>query len=89
MYNDDEGYSFGSQIRNPHQRRHHDQKNKFITQIRSATSGVRLSRDMEPDPAMLEKYDNFYQTTKSLLVLFQIMGVMPIERSELGKTTYR
>ncbi|XP_074037373.1 gustatory and odorant receptor 22 isoform X2 [Leptinotarsa decemlineata] len=40
------------------------------------------------DPEVLHQYDNFYHTTKSLLVLFQIMGVMPIER-EVGRTTYR
>ncbi|KAJ3638349.1 hypothetical protein MTP99_001725 [Tenebrio molitor] len=45
--------------------------------------------DEEPDPELLDQYDNFYQTTKSLLVLFQIMGVMPIERSGKGKTTFR
>ncbi|KAL1512820.1 hypothetical protein ABEB36_002343 [Hypothenemus hampei] len=47
--------------------------------------------DHEPDEELLEKldkYDNFYDTTKSLLVLFQIMGVMPIERKK-GKTIYR
>lgn len=48
-------------------------------------SGIRVSN---PDPELLHQYDNFYQTTKSLLVLFQIMGVMPIER-DIGKTTYR
>uniref|UniRef100_A0A6P7F900 Gustatory receptor n=1 Tax=Diabrotica virgifera virgifera TaxID=50390 RepID=A0A6P7F900_DIAVI len=42
----------------------------------------------KPDPELLHAYDNFYHTTKSLLVLFQIMGIMPIER-EMGKTTYR
>lgn len=48
-----------------------------------------MGKDYEPDPELLDQYDNFYQTTKSLLVLFQIMGVMPIERSSLGKTTFR
>lgn len=43
----------------------------------------------EADPELLEQYDNFYQTTKSLLILFQIMGVMPIERAGKGKTTFR
>lgn len=41
-----------------------------------------------PDPNIVHHYDNFYHTTKSLLVLFQIMGVMPIER-QIGRTTYR
>lgn len=45
----------------------------------------------EPDDELLEKldrYDSFYDTTKSLLVLFQVMGVMPIERQQ-GKTIFR
>lgn len=33
------------------------------------------------DPELLDKHDSFYHTTKSLLVLFQIMGVMPIHRN--------
>ena len=37
------------------------------------------------NPDMLDKYDSFYHTTKSLLVLFQIMGIMPIMRSPKGK----
>lgn len=33
------------------------------------------------DPDLLDKHDSFYHNTKSLLVLFQIMGVMPIHRN--------
>nr|AID61252.1 gustatory receptor [Calliphora stygia] len=33
------------------------------------------------DSDLLDKHDSFYHTTKSLLVLFQIMGVMPIHRN--------
>ncbi|XP_037960969.1 gustatory and odorant receptor 21a [Teleopsis dalmanni] len=36
------------------------------------------------DPDLLDKHDSFYHTTKSLLVLFQIMGVMPIHRNPTG-----
>lgn len=32
------------------------------------------------DGELLDKHDSFYMTTKSLLVLFQITGVMPIMR---------
>lgn len=39
---------------------------------------------MELDVDLLDKYDSFYDTTKSLLVLFQIMGIMPIQRSPKG-----
>ncbi|KPI94062.1 Gustatory and odorant receptor 22 [Papilio xuthus] len=34
----------------------------------------------DEDSALLDKHDSFYMTTKSLLVLFQNMGVMPIMR---------
>lgn len=37
------------------------------------------------DPDEMDKRDSFYHTTKSLLVLFQIMGVMPIMRAPKGK----
>lgn len=44
------------------------------------------------DPDLLDKHDSFYHTTKSLLVLFQLMGVMPIMRSppgvKMARTTF-
>ncbi|XP_053604917.1 gustatory and odorant receptor 22 [Plodia interpunctella] len=44
----------------------------------------------DEDGALLDKHDSFYITTKSLLVLFQIMGVMPIMRVPKDtKTTKR
>ncbi|XP_018794804.1 PREDICTED: gustatory and odorant receptor 21a-like [Bactrocera latifrons] len=33
------------------------------------------------DARLLDEHDSFYKTTKSLLVLFQIMGIMPIHRN--------
>lgn len=42
-------------------------------------------KDVEMDVELLDKHDSFYHTTKSLLVLFQIMGVMPIMRSPKGE----
>ncbi|XP_030746043.1 gustatory and odorant receptor 22 [Sitophilus oryzae] len=45
-------------------------------------------RDEGLDYNLLDYYDSFYHTTKSLLVLFQVMGVMPIERNK-GYTTFR
>lgn len=41
------------------------------------------------DVDLLDKHDSFYHTTKSLLVLFQIMGVMPIQRSPPGSNLPR
>lgn len=41
-------------------------------------------KEIELDVDLLDKYDSFYDTTKSLLVLFQIMGIMPIQRSPPG-----
>lgn len=47
----------------------------------------------EMDVTLLDKYDSFYYTTKSLLTLFQIMGIMPIARSpantNLPRTTFQ
>ncbi|KAJ8962917.1 hypothetical protein NQ318_001328 [Aromia moschata] len=79
---------YGSHVvhRNPHQRLA-DNSLKVTEQIK-VTGTPATHRENEPTPAVLHQYDNFYHTTKSLLVLFQIMGVMPIERS-VGKTTYR
>lgn len=42
-------------------------------------------KEIELDVDLLDEYDSFYHTTKSLLVLFQIMGIMPIKRSAPGK----
>lgn len=50
-------------------------------------------RESGLDVDLLDEHDSFYHTTKSLLVLFQIMGVMPIMRSPKGvdmpRTTFR
>lgn len=89
MYNYNKRFSDHLQSLEPEQQQHlHVKKPKVITNVRSA-SGIAQRHEHKPDPVLLEKYDNFYDTTKSLLVLFQIMGVMPIERAELGKTTFR
>lgn len=36
------------------------------------------------DPDDMDEHDSFYFTTRSLLVMFQIMGIMPIQRSPKG-----
>lgn len=41
-------------------------------------------KEVELNVDLLDEHDSFYHTTKSLLVLFQIMGVMPIMRSARG-----
>lgn len=38
------------------------------------------------DGRTLDKHDQFYRDHKLLLVLFVIMGVMPIQRGEIGKS---
>lgn len=43
------------------------------------------TKEVEVDVDLLDEHDSFYETTKSLLVLFQIMGIMPIQRSRKGK----
>lgn len=78
---------------NPHQRRTFDRldKEKASNEVnleKSRKSGTKRYT-VDPDPEVLDSYDFFYKTTKSLLVLFQIMGVMPIERSGVALTTFR
>lgn len=43
-------------------------------------------KEVEMDVDLLDAHDSFYITTKSLLNLFQIMGIMPIQRSPPGET---
>lgn len=76
---------------NPYQNQHdtidfHTIRNKNVAELAKTPSSLRGSD--QPDPEIVHHYDNFYHTTKSLLILFQIMGVMPIER-QIGRTTYR
>lgn len=61
---------------------------KFKLYIADNSSPTHLyirPKEVELDVDLLDKYDSFYDTTKSLLVLFQIMGIMPIQRSPKGK----
>lgn len=74
-------------VLNPHQRK--IEGNVKAQRLSDAGLEINAKGDSEPDPELLEQFDSFYKTTKSLLVLFQIMGVMPIERSGKGKTTFR
>lgn len=78
------------QVQNPYQKMISENLRKRET-IKVTTSSSSMVNDgvEEPDPELLDHYDNFYQTTKSLLVLFQIMGIMPIERGAKGKTTFK
>lgn len=59
--------------------------NIYFAEITSPSHFFMRRKDEELDPDLLDKHDSFYHTTKSLLVLFQIMGVMPIQRSPPGK----
>lgn len=37
----------------------------------------------------IDAYDSFYKNTKALLILFQIMGVVPITREKHGRSRDR
>lgn len=79
-------------ILNPHQRqiledtkRVRDQLDQLERQRGFGTPNLYVRKTEEQfDPDEMDKRDSFYHTTKSLLVLFQIMGVMPIMRSPKG-----
>ncbi|KAB0803449.1 hypothetical protein PPYR_00419 [Photinus pyralis] len=77
--------------KNPHQKLMSDRwakKRLSDASMGRSTASVKGYTE-NPDPQILDDYDFFYKTTKSLLVLFQIMGVMPIERSGIANTTFR
>ncbi|CAO1312193.1 unnamed protein product [Diamesa serratosioi] len=87
-------------ILNPHQRilledtNRVKQKMMQLSKLNQDGSGTPSNlyirkKDVEENPDMLDKYDSFYHTTKSLLVLFQIMGIMPIMRSPKGSIQER
>lgn len=50
----------------------------------SASNLHMRKKDDDFDPDEMDEHDSFYHTTKSLLTLFQIMGVMPIMRNPTG-----
>jgi hypothetical protein len=83
-------------ILNPHQRQLLEDTRRVKEQMEQLERqrGFRGSFDLyvrkaeeKFDPDEMDKLDSFYHTTKSLLVLFQIMGVMPIMRAPSGETS--
>lgn len=73
---------------NPFQRHARISVKKRLSRGNIEEEGVEKLEE-KPTEDDLWQHDSFYRDTKSLLVLFQIMGVMPIERSTIGTTTYR
>jgi gustatory receptor len=81
-------------ILNPHQRQLWEDTKRVKEQIEQMESqrGIGSPRDLyvrrkeeKFNPDEMDARDSFYYTTKSLLVLFQLMGVMPIMRSPKGE----
>ena len=87
-------------VLNPNQRQQLEDDRRLKEKIRQLNEAGGDSNDhhyirketIEEDVEILDKYDSFYYTTKSLLVLFQFMGIMPIMRSprgaQLPRTTF-
>jgi len=69
---------------NPNQRQFLEDEVRYREKLKLMARGDAMEevyvrkQETVDDPLELDKHDSFYQTTKSLLVLFQIMGVMPI-----------
>ncbi|CAO1392119.1 unnamed protein product [Diamesa serratosioi] len=87
-------------ILNPHQRKLLEDTNRIKDKINqlnqlnkdgigSPSSLYIRKKVIEMNPDLLDKHDSFYHSTKSLLVLFQIMGIMPIMRSPKGTVQER
>ncbi|XP_035774935.1 gustatory and odorant receptor 22 isoform X2 [Anopheles albimanus] len=84
-------YEMRQQVLNPNQRQQLEDRRRIKEQMHqlaqdndSPTHLYRRKLKIETDVKLLDQHDSFYHTTKSLLVLFQIMGVMPIMRSPPG-----
>lgn len=58
--------------------------NSFVDGSGSPSNLYIRKTEVDMNPDLLDKHDSFYHSTKSLLVLFQIMGIMPIMRSPKG-----
>ncbi|XP_055547227.1 gustatory and odorant receptor 22 isoform X2 [Wyeomyia smithii] len=88
---EDGHYRMREQIFNPNQRQQLEDKRRIKEQLQqlqkdnvSPSHMYRRQVKIHADVDLLDEHDSFYHTTKSLLVLFQIMGVMPIMRSPKG-----
>ncbi|XP_055642714.1 gustatory and odorant receptor 22 isoform X2 [Toxorhynchites rutilus septentrionalis] len=84
-------YPIREQILNPNQRQQLEDNRRIKEQMQqlqnddaSPTHLYVPKLKVQADVNLLDEHDSFYHTTKSLLVLFQIMGVMPIMRSPKG-----
>ncbi|XP_026834527.1 gustatory and odorant receptor 21a isoform X2 [Drosophila erecta] len=80
---------------NPNQRQFLEDEVRYREKLKLMARGDAMEEvyvrkpETVDDPLELDKHDSFYQTTKSLLVLFQIMGVMPIHRNPPEKNLPR
>ncbi|XP_041778438.1 gustatory and odorant receptor 22 isoform X2 [Anopheles merus] len=88
---EDAQYEIRHQVLNPNQRQQLEDRRRIKEQLHqleqdneSPTHMYRRKLKIASDVNLLDQHDSFYHTTKSLLVLFQIMGVMPIMRSPKG-----
>uniref|UniRef100_A0A182U118 Gustatory receptor n=1 Tax=Anopheles melas TaxID=34690 RepID=A0A182U118_9DIPT len=88
---EDAQYEIRNQVLNPNQRQQLEDRRRIKEQLHqleqdneSPTHMYRRKLKIASDVNLLDQHDSFYHTTKSLLVLFQIMGVMPIMRSPKG-----
>lgn len=86
-----------SAVLNPNQRQQLEDERRLRQKVQqmneSGDSHSYIRKEtIEEDVDILDKYDSFYYTTKSLLVMFQMMGIMPIMRTprgvQLPRTTF-
>lgn len=88
--------NFSSNMINPNQRQELENRKRINIKMSRATNSGRLQHDFhvreqwqETNAKILDSYDSFYRTTKALLVLFQIMGVVPISRKKRNVAGHR
>ncbi|XP_066151940.1 gustatory and odorant receptor 22-like isoform X1 [Euwallacea fornicatus] len=64
---------------------------KSVVRVSCSPRAQEISKRMkldENDGRVMDEHDQFYRDHKLLLILFKWMGVMPVERGEIGKITF-
>ncbi|KAF7278942.1 hypothetical protein GWI33_007806 [Rhynchophorus ferrugineus] len=64
---------------------------KSLPRVRGSPRAKEIAKRFTLDPnngAVIDKHDQFYRDHKLLLILFKVMGVMPVERGEAGTITF-
>lgn len=66
-------------------------RNMALKELKSSARAMAIEDRSQLDSSdghVIDEHDQFYRDHKLLLKLFQVLGVMPIQRGEIGKITF-